>query len=406
MGFPWYIAKRYFKARHRFGFISTISRISIVGLAIGIAALLITVSILSGFRQTLEENIIGFDGHIRLRYFHHRAMSDLPQVMDTLRQYSEIRQVAPYISHEAMIRAGNATDGVVVEAMPDSALTAMLQVGKFVTEGTINFEEADITPGLVMSERLARKIHVSPGDKITLFSIDGVPGPRNHPRAKQFRLRALYHTGMSDYDDVFVYTGLSAGQDLFKLPDQAHGMLIMLHDAGYVEPFSVSLQESLGYPFYPVTWHDRHASLFAWLQSQQFPIIIVFGLIALVAVFNIVSTLMMIVIEKTRDIGILKAIGSTRSSILRIFIWNGLIIGVLGCILGSGLSIVLGLLQIHFELIHIPADIYFMSSVPIAFHWEHFVVVNGLALLFSTLATVYPAIQATRKEPVEAIVHE
>ncbi|MBS1271413.1 MAG: Lipoprotein-releasing system transmembrane protein LolE [Candidatus Marinimicrobia bacterium] len=406
MGFPWYIAKRYFKARHRFGFISTISRISIAGLAIGIAALLITVSILSGFKQTLEENIIGFDGHIRLRYFHHRAMSDLPQVVDTLRQFSEISQVAPYISHEAMIRAGNATDGVVVEAMPDSALTRMLKVGKFVRKGTIDFGASGDRPGLVMSERLAQKIHVSLGDKITLFSIDGVPGPRNHPRAKQFRLQALYHTGMSDYDDVFVYTGLSAGQDLFKLPEQAHGMLVMLHDPGKVEPFSVHLQESLGYPFYPVTWYERHASLFAWLQSQQFPIIIVFGLIALVAIFNIVSTLMMIVIEKTRDIGILKAIGSSLSGILRIFIWNGLIIGILGCVLGSGLSLILGYLQMEFELIHIPADIYFMSSVPIAFHWEYFVIVNGLALLFAMLATIYPAIQATRKEPVEAIVHE
>ncbi|MCF7804825.1 MAG: ABC transporter permease [Candidatus Marinimicrobia bacterium] len=406
MGFPWYIAKRYFISRHRFGFISTISRISIAGLAIGIAALLLTVSVLSGFRSTLEENIIGFDGHIRLRLFHKTAMSNLPDMTSQLKSFSEVKQFAPYISHEAMIRAGSRTDGVVVEAMPDSALNSLLRVGEYITEGSIEFTEVSGLPSLVVSRRLARKLDTEIGDKITLFSIDGIPGPRNHPRAKQFRLGAIYHTGMSDYDDVFVYTSLAAGQDLFKLPDQAHGMLLMLHNSDLVEPFSVKLQEDLGYPYYPVTWYERHASLFAWLQSQQMPIIIVFGLIAIVAVFNIVSTLMMIVLEKNRDIGILKAMGSSRGKTLRIFVWNGLIIGLLGAVLGTGLGLGLGWLQQEFALIHIPADVYFMSSMPVEFHWEHIVIINGIALILSTLATVYPALQAAKKKPVEAIVHE
>lgn len=406
MGFPWHIAKRYFSAKHRFGFISIISRISISGLAIGIAALLLTVSILAGFKSTLEQRIIGFDGQIRLRMFHHRTMTDLPQVRKELRQYSEIKSATPYISHEAMIRAGQFTDGVMVEAMPDSALTSVLDVGKYIIQGAVNFGQSSERPPIVMSKRLSAKLHVSLGDKITLFSIDGVPGPGNQPRAKQFNLQAIYHTGMSDYDDVFVYVPLVAGQSLFRMPDGAHGFLVMLKNPALVEPFSVQLQDEMGYPYFPVTWHDRHANLFAWLSSQQYPIIIVFGLIAVVAIFNIMSTLMMIVIEKTRDIGILKSMGSTSGRIWRIFVWNGLIIGILGCVFGSGLAYLLGLLQQRLHLIRIPAEVYFMEQLPIEFHWQQFAIINGIALLLSVLATLYPSMRASRREPIEAIVHE
>ncbi len=406
MGFPWHIAKRYFSAKHRFGFISTISRISIVGLAIGIAALLLTVSILAGFKTTLEQKIIGFDGHIRLRMFHHHVMKDLPAMQQKLRTFPEIRSASPYISHEAMIRAGQFTDGVMVEALSDTVLTSVLEIGKYVVAGKIDFEKSMQNPPIVLSKRLAKKLHVSLGDKIVLFSIDGVPSPGNQPRAKQFRLEALYHTGMSDYDDVFVYIPLSAGQSLFRMPNESHGFLLMLKNPKMVEPFSIELQDKLGYPYYPVTWHDRHANLFAWLKSQQYPIIIVFGLIALVAIFNIMSTLMMIVIEKTRDIGVLKAMGSSSNKIWRIFVWNGLIIGILGCIAGSGLALTLGELQQHYQLIHIPAEVYFMNQLPIEFHWQQFAVINGLALIFAVIATLYPAVRASRREPIEAIVHE
>ena len=406
MGFPWHIARRYFSAKHRFGFISTISRISIGGLAIGIAALLLTVSILAGFKSTLEERIISFDGHIRLRMFHHRPMGDLPQVRQQLSEYPEVRYATPYISHEAMIRAGQYTDGVMVEAMSDSALTSVLAVGKYIVEGSLDFTGSSERPGILLSRRLATKLHLSPGDKVTLFSIDGVPGPGNQPRAKQFTLTALYHTGMSDYDDVFAYIPLSAGQSLFKMPDAATGFLTMLHDPSLVEPFSVQLQDQLGYPYFPVTWHDRHANLFAWLNSQQYPIIIVFGLIAVVAIFNIMSTLMMMVIEKTRDIGVLKSMGSTSGKIWRIFVWNGLIIGLLGCVFGSGLASLLGYLQQRFQLIRIPAEVYFMEQLPIEFHWEHFAIINGIALLLSIIATLYPSMRASRREPIEAITHE
>jgi len=406
VGFPWYIAKRYFLAKHRFGFISTISRISIFGLAIGIAALLITVSILAGFKSNLEQKIIGFDGHIRLRYFHKNPLQNLPEVENKLREFPEIRSASPYISHEAMIRAKSFTDGVVVEAMPETTIQRVLSVGDFITRGRLRFNPENMVHGLLISERLGSKIHAAPGDTVVLFSIDGVPGPYNRPKAQRFVVQAMFRTGMSDYDDVFVYTSLIAGQQLFRLPDQAQGMLLMLHNPDQVEPFAMHLQDTLGYPYYAVTWFDRHTNLFAWLQSQQYPIIIVFGLIALVALFNIMSTLMMIVIEKERDIGVLKAVGSSNRKILRIFMLDGLIIGLSGCTLGTSFTLILGYLQQQFHFIHIPADIYFMDALPFEFHWQHFVIINGIALLFATLATLYPAFRAARKKPVESIVHE
>ncbi|HKJ69783.1 MAG TPA: FtsX-like permease family protein [bacterium] len=406
MGYPWFIAKRYFKAKHRFAFISIISKISVAGLAIGIAALIITVSILAGFGSALEQKIIGFDGHIRLRYYLHQPMGDIPIVLEDLKSFTEIQAASPFISHEAMIRSGNFTDGVMVEGMSERTLDSLLTVGQFLKTGALDFSVQSGLPGMILSRRLSQKIHAEVGEKITLFSVDGIPGPRNHPRFKQFRVSGIFHTGMSDYDDVYVYTSLAASQDLFKLPDQAHGIIIKLHNTDHVESFAMQLQKELGYPFFAETWYDRHASLFAWFRSQQFPIVIVFGLIALVAVFNIMSTLMMIVIEKTRNIGILKALGSKDNEILRIFIWNGLLIGLFGALLGSSLSLLLGFVQQHYQVISIPAEVYFMESLPIEFHWEHFVIINGAALFFAIIATVYPALQASRREPVETIVHE
>lgn len=406
MGYSGYIARRYLLARHRYGFISTISRLSIIGLAIGIAALLLTVSVLAGFRSTLQEKIVGFDGHIRLRYFHHEPVSDLDRLNQDLKKRPEIASASPYISHEAMIRAGNATDGVMVEAMPESTITAVLDVGSYIIRGKLNFDNDVARDGILISQQIADRLGVEIGEKVTLFSIDGVPGPTNHPRARQFTLQAIYRTGMSDYDDLFVYVPLEAGQNLFSLPRQAHGMLLMLHREEVVEPFAIELQQELGYPYYAVTWQERHANLFAWLKSQQFPIVIIFGLIALVALFNIMSTLMMIVIEKTRDIGILKAMGGRDSGILRLFVWNGTVIGLVGCTLGSGLALLIGGLQNRFDFISIPTEVYFMSSVPVEFHWIHFAIINGIALILAAGATIYPALKASRRAPVESIVHE
>jgi len=406
MGYPWFIAKRYLVAKHRYAFISTISRISVAGLAIGIAALLLTVGILSGFGSTLEQKVMGFDAHIRLRYFLNEPMGDLPAVQQRLQQYPEIQRTAPYISHEAIIRAGEFTDGVVVEGMSERALTSVISVGNYITSGALDFSVRDGLPGILISRRMSEKIHAALGDKITLLSITGIPGPGNHPRYKQFRVTALFHTGMSDYDDVFVYTSLGAAQDLFKMPDQAQGFLMTINRPQQAESFAGRLQKDFGYPFHPVTWYDRHASLFSWFHSQQLPILIVFGLIALVAVFNIMSTLMMIVIEKRQNIGILKAIGSKNREIIRIFIWNGLFIGLFGCVLGSGFSLALGFLQEHYHLIRIPAEVYFMDTLPVEFHWQQFAVINGLALFLAVVATIYPALQAARRNPVETIVHE
>lgn len=406
MAFPWYVAKRYFKAKHRFAFISLISRISIAGLAIGIAALILTVSILSGFETTLEEKLISFDGHIRLRYFLEQPMDNLPSLVEELDNYEEISRYAPYISHEAMIKTGSYTDGVVAEAVPDTAITKVLGLSQYITQGTIDFSRADEAPGMVLSTRLAKKLQVDVGDKVALFSIQGVPGPRNFPRAKQFQIQALYNTGMIEYDDVYCYIPFESGQDLFKMEQQAHGFILMLNDASIADPFSTQLQNELGYPYYPRSWRESHASLFAWFQSQQYPIVLVFGLIAVVAIFNIMSTLMMIVLEKTKNIGLLKAVGSTNKSIMRIFVYNGLFIGFIGCFAGTSLGLLLGELQRRFNLLQLPADVYFMASVPIEFNWEHILIINGVLMFFAVIASLYPSLRAAKREPVETLTYE
>lgn len=370
------------------------------------AALILTVSILSGFESTLEQKLISFDGHIRLRYFLNEPMGQLQTLEGQLRDYEQIQKFAPYISHEAMARSGSYTDGVVVEAMPDTAITSVLSLGNYITKGEIDFSGTAGFPGMLLSTRLATKLKVGVGDTLALFSIKGVPGPRNFPRAKQFRVQALYSTGMIEYDDVYCYIPFDAGQDLFKMEKRATGYILMLHDPSIAEPFANSLQNDLGYPYFPQSWKETHTALFAWFQSQEYPIVIVFGLIAVVAIFNIMSTLMMIVLEKTKNIGILKAVGSTDRSITRIFVWNGLLIGLIGCLSGTGLGLLLGELQRRFNILRLPPDVYFMASVPVEFHWEHIAIINGVLMFFALIASLYPSLRAARRDPVETLSYE
>jgi lipoprotein-releasing system permease protein len=190
------------------------------------------------------------------------------------------------------------------------------------------------------------------------------------------------------------------------MEEQAHGFILMLNDASIADPFSTQLQNELGYPYYPRSWRESHASLFAWFQSQQYPIVLVFGLIAVVAIFNIMSTLMMIVLEKTKNIGLLKAVGSTNQSIMRIFVYNGLFIGFIGCFAGTSLGLLLGELQRRFNLLQLPADVYFMASVPIEFNWEHILIINGVLMFFAVIASLYPSLRAAKREPVETLTYE
>lgn len=406
MSFPFFIAKRHLFNPHKIGYISFISIISTVGLAVGVAALILTISILNGFENVIKEKLIGFDAHIRLRLFNGQTFQSSTEIEQQLSAIPEIRDIVPYIHSTVMIRAKAETDGVILEGLNQSDIHKTLDIKRFIREGSVSFSSDDGKDGLVIGKKLADKLGVTLGSPVYLFVLQTHTQTTRRMRIGSFVITGIYESGISDYDDIFVYTSLSAAQQILNLGSQFSGFQITLDDPYNAEKITSRINSELGYPYHAMSWIDLHANLFEWLRVQRFPIIIVFGLIAAVAIFNIVSSLMMIVIEKTKDIGILKSMGVSGIQTGRIFLIEGAIIGVTGTVLGYLIAMGLTWLQNRFGLIALSEDVYFMSKLPVEPKVLYYLIIGLCAILAALLATIYPSRKAMQLAPAEAIRYE
>jgi len=405
MGLPFFIARRHLFSRHKIGYISFIGIIATIGLGVGLTVLILTVSILNGFENEIKTKLLSFDAHIRLRLMYQDALDSTRVVEEVLNGIPEIKAYVPYIHAAAMIRKGSATDGIIIEGLRENDLPRTLDLGRFIRRGAIKFDLPG-RRGIVIGEKLARQLDAELGSEVYLFVLQNAPQMFKRPRIMRFTVTGIYSSGIAEYDDIFVYTSLTAAQDLFDMAGQFSGFQIFLQDNQATLPVTELLNSRLGYPYQALSWHDLHANLFDWLRIQRFPILIIFGLIAVVAVFNIVSSLMMIVIKKTRDIGVLKSLGLSNSQVQRIFFWDGLMIGSGGVLLGFCLSLGLAFLQNRYGLIALPEDVYFMSRLPVQLEVPTFLIMGVAALGLALLAAIYPALKALRLTPTEATRYE
>ncbi len=405
MAIPLTIARRHFLSHHKFGYISFIGIVAICGLAIGVAALILTIAILNGFENEIKTKLLGFDAHIRLRLVYPGAIDSTMIVQQTLDRIPEIKSYVPYVHGGAMIRHAQETEGIIVEGLREEDLKRTLQVERFLQRGRPQLSLVDNRKGILLGSKLAQQLGVGLQDELYLFTFRR-SGLFRQPRFLRFTVTGIYSSGIAEYDDIFVYIDLTAAQQLFDLGTSFTGYQIILKDPAMIDPVTERINAELGYPHNALSWNDLHANLFEWLRVQRFPIVLIFGLIAIVALFNIVSSLMMIVIEKTRDIGILKSLGLPNRDIARIFLYEGLIIGIVGALLGSLLALGLGWLQHKYQLIALPAEVYFMNSLPVMLRLGDFLVIGLLGVLSAALATIYPARKAAHLSPSEAIQYE
>ncbi len=406
MSLPLFIAKRHLFGHHKIGYISFISIISVLGLGLGVAALILTLSILKGFEREVKSKLVDFDAHIRLRLLYKDSMDSTNQVREALHNIAAIKQIVPYIHRSVMIRHGDETDGVILEGIRRQDIIKTLNIQRFIIKGALQFEALSGMPGLIIGEKLAHKLGVDVNDPVYLFLLHMDSGVHRRPQVIKFTVTGLYRSGIAEYDDIFVYTDLTAAQELFNMGKSFSGFQMLLDDPQKADQVAAQINDQLGYPYHALSWTELHRNLFEWLRTQRFPILLVFGLIAVVAIFNVISTLMMIVIEKTRDIGILKSMGVNDSQISRIFLLEAFLIGIAGVVLGYLLALFLGTLQIKFGIIAIPEDIYFMSELPVLFQWSDFLWIGIGALFFTLVATVYPTLKANRLSPSEATRYE
>ncbi|MBL7959167.1 ABC transporter permease [bacterium] len=413
MYYPFFISKKYLWAKRKTGFVSVIAYISIAGVALGTAALIITMSIITGFERELRSKFITFDSHVRVKTFDGTPLiSDYDELESKIRAVPDVKGVSPYVEKEAMIRSKRSTDGIIIKGIDQDKVDQALDIRSDVilskSENKINLKRntPGELPGALMGKKLADKLFVSIGDKVTVFSLQNTLAFIKQPKVSQFIVTGIYRSGLSEYDNVYVYIDITEAQKLFDFGNSITGVELRLMDLFLAQDVGKELGELLGYPFYVRTWLDIHRNLFGWLETNNFIMMIIFTLIIMVAAFNIIGTLFMIVIEKTKDIGVLKSMGAGANGIRNIFILEGFWIGLIGSGIGNMLALALCWLQLKYRIISLNSDVYFMDSVPIEMRWYYFLGITVFSIGLCVAATVFPSYRAAKLDPVNAIRYE
>ena len=398
-----FIALRYLRSRRHSGFISFITLIAVVGVTLGVAALIITLSVLGGFERTIKENVISFTAHLQLVGFQNQLLPNPRQAMETvLSEYPEVKNIAPYISREGMIRSAATTDGVLIKGVdPNNDISA---AKTHLIEGVYGLDQRERgSEGIILGRRLAQKLEVSVGDRVMLMALGGSSVTLSQTRVMQFEVRGLYETGMAEYDETYAYVNLTNAQRLFAVGPMVSGFDILMHDLDSLDNAAHTLPERLGYPYYARTTYQMNRNLFTWIELQKKPIPIIIGLIIIVATVNIIGTLLMMVMEKGKEIGILRTLGTDRKMLMSIFLAQGMFIGVVGVVLGNVIAFLVCWLEMRYRVISLPSGIYFMTHVPIDLNAVNFLLVSVLALLMCFLSSLIPSRIAARRDPIQMI---
>lgn len=402
MSYSTFIAKRYLHSGRNQGFFSFIAAISILGVMLGTATLIIALSVLGGFEKEITEKVVGFTSHVQVLGFQNQPLKRYAQNAELIRHsIPAVSAVSPFVAREALIRFRDEVDGILLKGIdPDNDVST---TRRYIVAGAYELgRERGALPKLVAGKKLADKLGFKVGDKVNVFGI-GRFAERGQARVMQFVVSGIYESGMAEYDDIYAFTDLSDAQTLFQLPDAVTGYDLMLASLDSAESVSEQVQDLLGYPHYGRTVFQTYRNLFSWIELQKKPIPIILGLIIIVATVNIIGTLLMMVLDKTREIGVLASMGATRWGITAIFLRQGFTIALTGTLLGNLLAFGLCYAQLEFKFFSLPSDIYFMTSVPILLRPEYFLLVSGVSLCLCMLSSWVPARLAARMRPVNAI---
>jgi lipoprotein-releasing system permease protein len=411
------IAWRYLRSRRGSRLLSLISLIAIGGVTVAVSALIVIMGVMSGLQNDLREKILIGSPDIRvITYGEDMVMTDWPSVLKKVAAQRGVMAAGPFVSTQALIQAGRHKymEGVFVEGLPPDGpgVSQVTTIRQRATAGDFTFATTDGQfRGAVLGSKLAEKLNVTPGiDSITLMSIDaskinpvtGLPATKTG----RFEVTGVFDTGMYEYDNSYVIVSLAAAQDLAQLGDAVTGLEVKTATRSDAPDVALRLQDSLGMPFLTRDWHQQNSSLFTALKLEKLGMGVILLLIALVAAFNIISTLIMVVTDKTKEIGILRAMGMPAKSIRRVFFAQGLAIGVVGTGAGLIIGLAASLLIGREKLIALDPSVYFIDHLPVSTQPSDVLLIVLASLTVAALATIYPALQAARLYPVEAIRHE
>ncbi len=409
MSFELYIGRRYLRAKQKQAFVSLITILSIAGVTVGVMALIVVIAVMTGFDADLKARILGGQSQVMLMR-HGGEIKDYRMAMAKVEKTKGVEAATPFIATQAMLRSKSGAAGVVIRGIDPATAGRVMKTLKQVTLPDLSSKEANQQalprePGIVLGKELARNLGVIEGDRIYLISAHGMLSPIGHlPAMKQFRVTGFFQSGMYEYDQTFAFIHINDAQKMLRMGDSVTGIDIRVSDIYAARNIAEKIISELGFPYWARDWMQMNQNLFRALKMERWVMAIILILIVLVAAFNIASSLIMLVMGKTRDIAILKAMGATNKSIRKIFVFNGMVIGAIGTFLGLCLGLLLCTLLKHYDIYELTGDIYYFTTtlpVKVEIFWVLGIVSAAMAICF--LATLYPARQAAKLDPVEAI---
>ncbi len=402
-----FIGLRYLRTKKRQRGISVNTAISIAGVMLGVMALIIVLSVMSGFQEELQKKLLGVNAHLIILSYD-GMVKEQELLREKIATVKGIKVSSPFIYGQAMLGFGGRAHGVVVRGIEPELEKKTTDILKNLKGGSISALQKNIEPpGIIVGIELSRNLGLFIGDKVNMISPAPTIGPLGMlPRIKKFKVVGVFDAGFYEYDSSLAYINLRDAQEFFKYQDAVTGIEIRLEDINKVEGIAKKIEDMLGPPYYTKDWMQMNRSLFAALKLEKIVMFIILTLIVLVASFNIVSNLVMIVIEKSKEIAILKAMGATNKGVMSIFMVYGLVIGLVGTCLGLLGGFVACYLLKTYKFINLPPDIYHLSYLPVKMDLTDFIIVPSAAIFISFLATIYPSWQAARLNPVEPLRYE
>jgi len=408
-----FVGFRYLRAKRRNRSISVNTAISIAGVALGVMALVTVLAVMTGAQEDLRKKILGVSAHVIVMEYSGN-MKDSSKVVEAVESEPHVTAYSPFILGQVMLSSGDRVHGVALRGIDPKLEVQTSDLLDNLVKGSLDFSVKSLSensdkklPGIVLGTELSRILSVQLGDRVNMISPLGAMGPIGMiPRVKGFRVTGMFEVGMFEYNAGLAYIDLQSAQDFLNMKDSITGVQLKLDDIYKAKEVSERIQEKLGFPYYCRDWIQMNRNLFAALKLEKIVMFLILVLIVLVAAFNIVSSLVMIVIEKSRDIAILKTMGATKAGIMTIFMTQGLVVGLVGTI--SGLIGGYGLCWFlkETELISLPADVYYLDHLPVQMNVIDFVTVAAAAMLISLLATIYPSMQAAKLDPIEPLRYE